>query len=317
VTPAGPPKSNNLMMVMAVVKQALLYATNAVAADERHDYVTAHTNYQQAVEIIHAELARSPEVKALVPKIQVYQRRIEMIEQTNPYLIKRDEIPQDNFIFKEISFVKQLPEAPCEECFRPYWMMRTLLSTITTGGFLTPKLYVPKIVWLQRDVKISSVQAKLAACYPVIESLQKLQMINFEEIGPEIAVFAEKCDIIQNTLSQHLSYINSKTKYEAAQPSPAWEKLGKGMKTMINKGASVLTSASPKELQFYIYALQCIFKESQFLEAWLANPSIRAMDQMKTIGDFMRDVVCAFAVKDLGIMLDKYTQKAFSQVAKS
>ncbi|KAH3760241.1 hypothetical protein Pelo_7961 [Pelomyxa schiedti] len=313
----------NAMVLVATLKQALLYATTAVAADEKLDYLTAHQNYMQAVDILSKELARSPDISCLLPKMQAYQRRMELIEQTNPILVKHPEPPPESAAFEPIAFVKPPPEIPCEDLVKPFHMMKTLLTTMTTGGFLTPKLYIPSTVWNQRDVKLTAVQAKLAACYPVIESLQRLQLLSPEPndmVFQELTTFSASCDVIQNTLSQHLGCISGKTKADppgqpAVSATQTWERLQKGMKTMIIKGAAVLVSATPREIQDYVFALKCIFKESQFLVAWISNPALHSVEHIRVISDFMRDVVCTMAVKDLGIMLEKYTQRAFAQIS--
>ena len=36
---------------------------------------------------------------------------------------------------------------------RPFWMLRLLRTTINTGGYLTPRLHVPKLVWEQDGAK--------------------------------------------------------------------------------------------------------------------------------------------------------------------
>ena len=37
----------------------------------------------------------------------------------------------------------------------PYWQMRTLMISIQNGGFITPTLFVPKLVWSQSKAKFS------------------------------------------------------------------------------------------------------------------------------------------------------------------
>jgi len=37
----------------------------------------------------------------------------------------------------------------------PFWQMRAISSSIKSGGFLTPNLYVPRMVWFQPGAKFS------------------------------------------------------------------------------------------------------------------------------------------------------------------
>ena len=89
------------MMLIAAVKQALLYASSAVTADEKQgkvfknndlltfceDYATAHANYLQAVEILQAERMRCPtETQCIGDKVKILISKffhIEKNKQTN------------------------------------------------------------------------------------------------------------------------------------------------------------------------------------------------------------------------------------------
>ncbi len=43
------------------------------------------------------------------------------------------------------------PPPPASIVFKPFWLMRVLSKTISTGGYLTPKIYVPKAVWYEQN----------------------------------------------------------------------------------------------------------------------------------------------------------------------
>ena len=75
----------SIMMVIAAVKQAKLYAVAAVTADKNNEYAAAVANYRQAVNILSEEVKKVPEEdkKAFQDKIFVYTRRAELIEVMN------------------------------------------------------------------------------------------------------------------------------------------------------------------------------------------------------------------------------------------
>jgi hypothetical protein len=37
----------------------------------------------------------------------------------------------------------------------PYWQMRAVVTSIETGGYLSPSIYAPKMLWLQSGSKFA------------------------------------------------------------------------------------------------------------------------------------------------------------------
>lgn len=95
---------------------------------------------------------------------------------------------------------------------RPYWLMKILSKTIRDGGYLTPKIYVPKSVWyehvwtnltclnsvtrFQYGVKISAIQTKSASWEAINESLLKIK-----EIPKEDEALGKVCTIVLTNVS--------------------------------------------------------------------------------------------------------------------
>ena len=46
---------------------------------------------------------------------------------------------------------------------RPFWLLRVLRSIITEGGYISPRVYVPKLVWSQFGMKFTGLGVKTAA----------------------------------------------------------------------------------------------------------------------------------------------------------
>ncbi|MCJ1310848.1 hypothetical protein MMC25_004515 [Agyrium rufum] len=74
------------------------------------------------------------------------------------------------------------PLEPCPDSFllRPFWLLRTIYQTIShpRGGYLTTRLFVPRDIWLVKNVKIKCVEEKIAQCDLLSAALQKLARVD-------------------------------------------------------------------------------------------------------------------------------------------
>ena len=81
---------------------------------------------------------------------------------------------------------------------------------MTTGAFLTPRVYINKGVWFQPGVKLDSCHVKIGSCYLIVEALQRLSHLQLEDVPTivqELELLCQKLSVIQNTLAQSLSFI--------------------------------------------------------------------------------------------------------------
>ena len=46
---------------------------------------------------------------------------------------------------------------------RPYWLLRVLRNIILNGGYISPRVYVPKLVWSQFGMKFTGLSVKTSA----------------------------------------------------------------------------------------------------------------------------------------------------------
>lgn len=100
---------------------------------------------------------------------------------------------------------------PCPEphLLRPFWLLRCIASTIThpKGGFLTTRLFVPHEVWLNRSVKLKSVEEKIANCDLLTAALGRLSSVNTydaDAVLEELQNFEEVMERVQATLIKRL-----------------------------------------------------------------------------------------------------------------
>lgn len=64
---------------------------------------------------------------------------------------------------------KQTKPTSAVEC--PYWQLRIIQETILTGGYITPNVYIPKVMWTQIGLKFSGLSAKSIAFQNIIQIL--------------------------------------------------------------------------------------------------------------------------------------------------
>ncbi|KAF9188066.1 hypothetical protein BGZ51_000860 [Haplosporangium sp. Z 767] len=64
---------------------------------------------------------------------------------------------------------------PSDPFFRCFWLMRNLEQTMTSGGFITRKLYVPRQIWYQRTlVRLPAVETKINVCQTLAGMLDRM-----------------------------------------------------------------------------------------------------------------------------------------------
>ncbi|KAF9989906.1 hypothetical protein BGZ75_004476 [Mortierella antarctica] len=69
------------------------------------------------------------------------------------------------------AYVEAPPTDPYLRCF---WLMHRLEQSMTTGGFLTKRMYVPRAIWYQSLVRLPAIDAKVSACQTLTALFSKL-----------------------------------------------------------------------------------------------------------------------------------------------
>ncbi|GAM22577.1 hypothetical protein SAMD00019534_057520 [Acytostelium subglobosum LB1] len=323
--------------ILNSVRQALALARIGVNADNRGDYAAAITNYREA-----ANLLNSPEdlttlndehYQAMLEKAKQYQARADVLESL---LNQQNGAAAASPTKENIVFVEEIPSGlsadtvPAFASYKPFWLMRVLSKTITTGAYLTPKLYIPKAVWQQTGCKILAITAKIQSLVELQEYLAKLKTLstkesdmpfdrkNMDTIAKETDIFCSQLDIIQNALHFHLSFI-PEIKIEKKEEK-GWAGKVKKLGTSLAKGAVRLAPSSKLEGIDYVGLLNTVFEESQFLESWmnccesLGNQALS--NKLRRVGEFYSVVICAFVMKDFTILLDRYMRKSLQSFIK-
>ena len=107
-------------------------------------------------------------------------------------------------------FPEPIPEG---DAARTFWLFRVLTKTLTTGGFVAPRGYVPRDVWYGQlpNVRLEHLQLKCGACFHILDALQKLQQVpNYRDstlAAAELQHFCETLETVQLVLAEKISYI--------------------------------------------------------------------------------------------------------------
>ncbi|KAF2858839.1 hypothetical protein K470DRAFT_259438 [Piedraia hortae CBS 480.64] len=109
------------------------------------------------------------------------------------------------------SFMAPAALEPCPESslLRPYWLMRTILSTLIhpQGGFITTQLFIPREAWLTRGVKLRHIEDKIANIDLLTASLSRLnpnETSDVQTIIAELSSVEEVMDRVRSALTKRL-----------------------------------------------------------------------------------------------------------------
>jgi len=205
-----------------------------------------------------------------------------------------------------------LPDIPpADITFRPFWVMKVMAKTVQSGGFLTPKIYVPKSVWFQDGMKFLALRTKIESCAAINESLLKMKEIPIDdpEVAKELELFCTLLGSIQNTLAKTMYFISE---YKDDTDKDNKNAFGNAIKKMVGR---VMGKAKLDDASSYILLLLDVFENSQFLEKWLLyhlerTPSSPYTNRLRRISDFFYTVICNFVIKDLNSLMIRYVKHA-------
>lgn len=303
------------------ITNALALARVAVEADRNAEYVSALWKYKELVVTLEAEQAHLPaEVRpAAAERIARYRARAVALEKCIPKkaarpgsnftargigTLVRKEVTKVNFVEEMIhpATAKMMEAPPISNLARPFWLIKVLNTTITTGGFITPKLYISRTVWSQQGAKFTAVQHKIAGLQTLLEALSKLSPNDASNKDFFIRQLEELCsvlDTVQSGLSRHLAFIKSKE--------------GSILKGMA-RGAGLLKTglAGGQMDDSYVQLLSQTFQKATYFENWIVQwekGAKEVVDLLKRVSDFFYNVILAFAIRDFNMLVVRYIQK--------
>jgi len=272
-------------------------------------------------------------------KVDEAQQGLSSLEQHSPstpgspaYLgtSEKDKDKEKDTMF--LKFVEESPigsypdPPPAFPVYRPFWLMKVWVNTMTKGGYLTQRIYVPPSLWYQGGCKFSALQTKISSCETLLEAMSKLkesEITNTDLLIKELDVFCSNLDVIQNGLHFHLSFI-AEIKIETK--SPGWGSRIKKLGGVLAKSAVRLAPSQREEGNDYIQALQTLFEEAQFFVDWLdhfnspvGSPNFAAvaiLSKIRRVSDFFWSVICAIVIRDFNALLERYMRKSLTGFVK-
>jgi len=227
--------------------------------------------------------------------------------------------------YKKEFVSEPLPEAPpSNPHLRPYWLMRILAQTIQNGAHLTPKVFVPRSVWFQTNTKFLALTTKLETCETLNDLLLKLKEIPLDDTDTVTGELESICALLgpmQNALAKVLYYIKEfkEEKEKEKKQLQQLSILGNKFKKVVGivRGREKLDDASS-----YILLLLDVFENSQHLEKlylhYQDHPSaLTAFMKLKRVSEFFQQVICAFVIKDLNMLIERYVKLAKASFDKT
>lgn len=193
---------------------------------------------------------------------------------------------------------KSLPPISLPISGSPLYLIKTLECSMTQGAYLSRRLFVPKKLWYQNNVRLPSLEAKLNAIETVIPLLARLElwahMTDMSASIRQVDALANMLDTLQNSLSKKLAQLkkgHESTDFQTSASPLAMGRRG-DRESMINglkdPGAGVVgrkqlsmwgsrlsktmsfSSGKSEDLyQHYIDALLKLFQASHVLDTWI------------------------------------------------
>ena len=236
--------------------------------------------------------------------------------------------------------------APVSPVRRPFQLMQLLLSSITQGGHLSARLYVPKQAWTVSGVKLLQVETKVRMLEPLYDGLRDVNDAGAFLLPPPSggpawegyradpsnrARFAKALEALDGLMDGLQATLHKKLGDAVAPPSgkkaagaglAAWgSKLSRSLDRVTN-GRSLDSPAA------YVDGLSRVFGQAQGIERHLillgeggAGYAAMAEDERRRVearlrraSEFFSATVCRFVLRDVGILMDKYLKRQGSQM---
>ncbi|KAI8374578.1 uncharacterized protein BYT42DRAFT_576843 [Radiomyces spectabilis] len=222
------------------------------------------------------------------------------------------------------------------KCARPLKLILSLESSMVQGGYVTDHLYIPKNLWFQPNIRLSSLDVKVSACEnmaadlarlekwksldDVAGSLKLLETLETTIEGWQISLSRklkresmDGGDSSSSTISDTSSITSSTGGSKKSQTLMSWgNKLTKSVERM---NAFSLTK-SEDQYRHYIDTLQRLFLKVHVLEHWLEHYSRMnygkhelLVQKLSKICDLITVVVGGFVIRDMAILLSKWLKR--------
>ncbi|KAI9293125.1 hypothetical protein K502DRAFT_343397 [Neoconidiobolus thromboides FSU 785] len=226
-----------------------------------------------------------------------------------------------------ITIQRVFREEPSENCvfetppisneFRVFWLMRSLERSMTVGGYLSKKLFIPRSVWHQNGVRLQSLEVKIHSCEVISEYLARFKGIDIKDtnqILKELEGLDSILNTVQNNLAKKLTFIEPLKRIQSNAFASLGNKITKSVEKIQMSYLKIKTDSS----SLYIESLVKLFKASQFLEKWyqhfvalppIQSSNIQIVARLNRVNGFLSNIICSFVLRDMSVMLAKYLKR--------
>ncbi|KAG0750182.1 hypothetical protein G6F57_003873 [Rhizopus arrhizus] len=227
-------------------------------------------------------------------------------------------------------------------------LILALQKSMQQGAYITKKLYIPKSLWQQSNVKLSYIDIKISACTTIINDISRLESWTYlndltsslrlldhvelsveglksnlsKKLKSERSKKKDAGNSNQTTNSIQTIHHSAKTERKASQSFISWgTKLSKSVERM---NAFSLSKGDYNYKQ-YIEVLESLFNQVHVLENWLnyyyeekkrSDSPQYDMIIVKTIKvcDAINTVVGGFIIRDITVLLAQWLKRGSSWV---
>ncbi|KAL1920379.1 uncharacterized protein VTP21DRAFT_756 [Calcarisporiella thermophila] len=230
---------------------------------------------------------------------------------------------------------------PCPSSARAriFWLMRGIERSARNGWYLTPKLYVPKGVWLQPGLKLGMLETKLQVCDAVYDAISRMgrweQLENIQGTLKEIQLIDPALDAVLSIIIKKFGPLPKLNEQILVDPrsslgTNSHSGVGSGVaskedgkprvrkqSSFLNWGSKITRSVgerisrrpSDDMTQLYIEAVVRVFMAAQPLEAWALVTDVRVKSRVESwLGVLL--VMCRWVLNDLDIMMMKWVKRS-------
>ncbi|CDH57906.1 predicted protein [Lichtheimia corymbifera JMRC:FSU:9682] len=288
------------------------------------------------------EQARAFSSLALSPKDQQQQRPLSTFTTTSS-------IVNTSSSLDSAPFMNQ-PPAIVSPVTIHLSLMQRLSRSMVEGAYLTERLYVPKELWYQPNIRLPALDAKLAACELLIAGLERLALLDDVTDIPlaqkELCLLEQSLDHIRDTFARKIGIMqhdddgnnqtssnttnNNNNNSHSIPSSPssstsitATKSSKSSWSNKLSKSVERMKLESSRTLDHqYIQTLINLLSSTQILDAWhtqyseilRCEPSedhyLPLLVKVEAVTETMQKIVCGFILRDFSILFNKWSKRS-------
>ncbi|KAL1919876.1 uncharacterized protein VTP21DRAFT_1808 [Calcarisporiella thermophila] len=202
---------------------------------------------------------------------------------------------------------------------RSFWLMRNLERSMRIGSYVSGRLYIPRGIWLQSNIRLPNLETKIQLCETIGEALSRLaQWENLSDMAGmlhELESVHTALETAQSILTRKLGVRLDSLAAKADESNNAIVEVGsaRGRKSSIIAWGSRLSLSMDRMLsrsiQDYVEGVMKVFALAQRLETWPrcdALVSSRLEQWVQVVGCGL----CSIVVEDLSLLVAKWIKRS-------